>query len=78
MVNAVVMMWLEREASALVKERERSEAQEKLDALRRAARERARANYRPKAVREREAIARMLAEIEGQTALRLAEKNDGN
>ena len=61
MVNAVIMMWVEREASARVKERERSEAQEKLDALRCAARERARANYKPKAVRERQAIARMLA-----------------
>jgi hypothetical protein len=78
MVNAVIMMWLEREASALVKERERSEAQEKLDALRRAARERARANYRPKAVREREAIARMLAEIEEQHATRTARRSDGN
>lgn len=78
MTNRILMMWLEREATARVKERKETEAREELELRRRAAREYQRANYKPKAIREREAIARMMAEIEEQHAGRVAERGDGD
>ena len=63
MANRIVLMWLEREA---------------LEARRRSMREYQRANYKPKAVREQEAIDRMLAEIEEQHATRIVGEGDGN
>ena len=78
MVNAVIMMWLEREASARVNDREETEAREELEARRRAAREYQRANYKQKAVREREAVARLMAEIEEQHATRMTGRSDDN
>jgi len=77
-VNAVIMMWLEREASARVKAREETEAREELEARRRVAREYQRANYKQKAVREREAVARLMAEIEERHATRTTGRSDGN
>ena len=78
MANQIVLMWLEREGSSRVREREETEGREKLEAKRRAAKEYQRANYKPKAVRERGAIARMMEEVEKQHAARMAGKSDGN
>ena len=78
MANRIVLMWLEGQASARVKEREETEAREALEARRRSAREYKRANYKPKAVREQEAMERMLAEIEQRHATRTVGKSDGN
>jgi hypothetical protein len=78
MANQIVLMWLERQANARVKEREETEAQEALEARRRSAREYQRANYKLKAVREQEAIDRMFAEIEEQHATRISGESDGN
>ena len=78
MANRIVLMWLEREGSSRVREREETEAREKLEARRRAAKDYQRTNYKPKAVREQEAIARMMAEVEKQHAAHMAGKTDGN
>src|SRR5215469_9533145 len=78
MANRIVLMWLEREANARVREREETEAREALEARRRSAREYQRANYKPKAVREQEAIDRMFAEIEEQHATRMLGKSDAD
>jgi hypothetical protein len=78
MANRIVLMWLEREGNARVREREETEAREQLEARRRLAREYQRANYKPKAVPEREAMHSMLAEIKEQHATRMLGKSDGN
>jgi hypothetical protein len=78
MANRIVLMWFERQASARVREREETEAREELEVRRRSAREYQRARYKLKAVREREAIDRMFAEVEQQHARRKAGESDGN
>jgi hypothetical protein len=78
MANRMILMWLEWQASARVREREETEAREALEARRRSMREYQRANYKPKAVREQEAIDRMFAEIEEQHATRMTRESDGN
>jgi hypothetical protein len=80
-VNGALMEWANGRVSALLREREQSEAEKKLEAMKKVARERARAYNKTrasrKAIREDEAIARMIAEVDQKFA-RMAEKTDGN
>src|SRR5215469_14988630 len=78
MANRIVLRWLERQASARVREREEAEMREALEARRRSASEYQRANYKPKAVREQEAIDRRFAEIEEQHATRISGESNGD
>jgi hypothetical protein len=82
MVNRIILMWLEHEVLGRVKERDQAEEQQKIEARRQAGREKYSKNYKPKRVRDREAMQRMFQELKEQNAARRAaaveqEQRDG-
>ena len=73
MVNRIILMWLEHEVLGRVKEREQAEEQQKIEARRQAGREKYSKNYKPKRVRDREAMQRMFEELKEIRELRAAQ-----